>query len=167
MYNGGGSQLSLKKSKYNINQYKKGKYWSQQLVTNHHQMNYIKRNNKWAHQRGTTLVELSVVIAVILLLIGVLFIGVQAWRDGANRAACLVNISSVQKAVRGYENLNTLNPGASLAWTNIAGTGLYFETQPTCPSGGTYTLSGTIPAEGTAALACSITGHAPANTANW
>ena len=65
-------------------------------------MNYIKTNNKWARQRGTTLIELSVVIAVILLLVGVLFIGVQAWRDGANKSACLVNISSIQKAVRGY-----------------------------------------------------------------
>ncbi|MBV8279958.1 MAG: prepilin-type N-terminal cleavage/methylation domain-containing protein, partial [Verrucomicrobia bacterium] len=33
-------------------------------------MNYIKTNHKWARQRGTTLIELSVVIAVILLLAG-------------------------------------------------------------------------------------------------
>jgi type II secretory pathway pseudopilin PulG len=68
-------------------------------------MNIIKTNRR-ALQSGTTLIELSVVIAVILLLVGVLFIGVQAWRDGANKAACLVNISSVQKAVRGFENIN-------------------------------------------------------------
>jgi prepilin-type N-terminal cleavage/methylation domain-containing protein len=129
-------------------------------------MNYTKTNNKWARQRGTTLIELSVVIAVILLLVGVLFIGIQAWKDGANKAACLVNISSVQKAVRGYENLNGGIPGTTtLAWSNIAGAGLYFETQPVCPSGGTYTLAGTIPAEGTAALTC--TKHAPTSTANW
>jgi prepilin-type N-terminal cleavage/methylation domain-containing protein len=130
-------------------------------------MNHIKTNNKWTRQRGTTLIELSVVIAVILLLVGVLFIGIQAWRDGANRAACLVNISSVQKAVRGYENLNALSPGATLAWTNIAGAGLYFETAPTCPAGGTYTLVGTIPNEGNPALSCSITAHNPTVTANW
>jgi type II secretory pathway pseudopilin PulG len=130
-------------------------------------MKCVKSNRKWARERGTTLVELSVVIAVILLLVGVLFIGVQAWRDGANRAACIVNISSVQKAVRGYENMNTKNPGDALAWANIAGTGLYFETQPVCPSGGTYTLAAAIPNEGTPALTCSVTGHAPTSTANW
>ena len=43
-------------------------------------MKYIKTNHKWARQRDTTLIELSVVIAVILLLVGVLFIGIQAWR---------------------------------------------------------------------------------------
>ena len=130
-------------------------------------MNYIKTNHKWSRQRGTTLIELSVVIAVILLLVGVLFIGVQAWRDGANKAACLVTISSVQKAVRGYENINTKSPGDTLAWANIAGTGLYFDSQPTCPAKGKYTLAPTIPDQGTAALTCDATGHAPTTTANW
>jgi prepilin-type N-terminal cleavage/methylation domain-containing protein len=129
-------------------------------------MNYIKTNNKWSRQRGTTLIELSVVIAVILLLVGVLFIGIQAWKDGANKAACLVTISSVQKAVRGYENLNGGIAGTTtLAWANIAGAGLYFEAQPVCPSGGTYTLAGLIPAQGTAALTCNK--HTPTSTANW
>src|SRR6267378_714273 len=107
-------------------------------------MNYIKTNNKWARQRGTTLIELSVVIAVILLLVGVLFIGVQAWRDGANKAACLVTISSVQKAVRGFQNMNSPTP-TTVAWTDIVGTNGYFQAQPVCPANGTYTLAGTIP----------------------
>jgi len=130
-------------------------------------MNIIKTNRR-ALQSGTTLIELSVVIAVILLLVGVLFIGVQAWRDGANKAACLVNISSVQKAVRGFENINLKTEGVdTLAWTDIAGAGLYFAVQPTCPAGGTYTLVGTIPTAGNAALSCNKAGHAPASTANW
>ena len=71
-----------------------------------------KTTNKQARQRGTTLIELSVVIAVLLLLVGVLFIGITAWKNGANKAACLVSISSIQKAVRGYENMNGLAAGA-------------------------------------------------------
>ena len=47
-------------------------------------------------QSGTTLIELSIVIAVLLLLVGVLFIGITAWKSGANRAACIVNFSSIQ-----------------------------------------------------------------------
>jgi type II secretory pathway pseudopilin PulG len=117
-------------------------------------MNIIKINRR-ARQSGTTLVELSVVIAVILLLVGVLFVGVNAWRQGANKAACLLNIATVQKAVRAYENTNLKTEGVDgLAWANIVGTGLYFGAQPTCPSGGTYTLATTIPTTGTAALTC-------------
>ena len=137
-------------------------------------MNLINRNRR-ALQSGTTLVELSVVIAVILLLVGVLFISVQAWKDSANKAACLVNIATVQKAVRAYENSNLLVEGTSaLAWANIAGPGLYFNgtttalATPTCPSGGTYNLSTVIPAAGTPALTCTTAGHAPiGSTANW
>jgi type II secretory pathway pseudopilin PulG len=135
-------------------------------------MNYIKTNNKWARQRGTTLVELSVVIAVILLLVGVLFIGVSAWRNGANRAACLVNISSAQKAVRGYQNLHADDStvtGVDMATLVTAG---YFGAAPTCPSKGTYTLTAApFPAAGTAAMTCSLSAapdlHAPTSTANW
>jgi prepilin-type N-terminal cleavage/methylation domain-containing protein len=50
-----------------------------------------------SRQGGTTLIELSVVIAVLLLLVGVLFIGIMAWKNGANKAACIVNLSSIQK----------------------------------------------------------------------
>jgi hypothetical protein len=68
---------------------------------------------------------------VILLLVGVLFIGVQAWKDGANKAACIVTIASVQKAVRGYQNMNGYAFGVTLAQSNIVGTGLYFSVMPT------------------------------------
>jgi prepilin-type N-terminal cleavage/methylation domain-containing protein len=134
-------------------------------------MNYINTNNKWFRQRGTTLIELSVVIAVILLLVGVLFVGVQAWRDGANKAACLVNLASIQKAVRGEQNVNLLNAGAGLTNTTLVTDG-YFGALPTCPAGGTYTWGTTVPAAGTAYASCSLgatKGHAPtaANLANW
>ena len=111
-------------------------------------MNHIKTNNKWARQRGTTLIELSIVIAVILLLVGVLFIGVQAWRDGANKAACLVNLSSIQKAVRGYQNMNLLNPGDTLNATDLVSTPAtvgFFGALPRCPVGNTVAAGVTTP----------------------
>src|SRR5258705_13117431 len=114
-------------------------------------MNYIKTNNKWARQRGTTLIELSVVIAVILLLVGVRFVGGQAWRDGANKAACLVNISSIQKAVRGYQNMNSMNTGdplgvGLLTTDPTAGGAAFFTAMPTCPvKQGAYSPLGKVP----------------------
>ena len=132
-------------------------------------MNYIKTNNKWARQRGTTLIELSVVIAVILLLVGVLFIGVQAWRNSADKAACLVNISSIQKAARGYQNAHLLNPPTDPLPHASLVTDQYFTTLPTCPvSTNTYAYTDLVNNIGTPYAACSdAAGHAPTKTDNW
>src|ERR1700730_4595423 len=104
-------------------------------------MNGLETNPKQTHQRGTTLIELSVVIAVILLLVGVLFIGITAWKSGANRAACIMNLSSIQKAVRGYQNLNQLQTGAPLGMDDLKNAG-FWQTAPQCPSKGNYSPLG-------------------------
>jgi prepilin-type N-terminal cleavage/methylation domain-containing protein len=131
-------------------------------------MDYLSSNNKKAGRRGTTLIELSVVIAVLLLLVGVLFIGITAWKNGANTAACVVNLSSIQKAVRGYQNLNGLSTGATLAVATMTSAG-FWRTAPVCPAGGTYGPLGTVPTQGVAYMTCTISGHAPSATtlANW
>jgi prepilin-type N-terminal cleavage/methylation domain-containing protein len=124
--------------------------------------------NRRARQSGTTLIELSVVIAVLLILVGVLFIGATAWKSGANSAACIINLSSIQKAVRGYQNMNGLNVGANLTVATMTTAG-FWTSAPICPAAGTYTPLGTVPAQGIAYMRCSITGHAPSTTtlANW
>jgi type II secretory pathway pseudopilin PulG len=145
-------------------------------------MNIIKTNRR-ALQSGTTLVELSVVIAVILLLVSVLFIGVKAWKDSANRAACLVNLATLQKAVRGYQNSHADDPLVVSVPANALATDGYFGTIPTCPAGAAgggvakyapdaVTTAVAFPAAGVAAFACPNAGalnHAPtaANVANW
>jgi len=133
-------------------------------------MNELKTISKQSRQRGTTLIELSVVIAVLLLLVGVLFIGVTAWKSGANTAACIVNLSSIQKAARGYANMNSLATGSAELAATLTTAG-FWAVAPTCPAGGTYTFTGTVPAQGTAYASCSFTasGHYPtaANLANW
>jgi prepilin-type N-terminal cleavage/methylation domain-containing protein len=131
-------------------------------------MNYIKTNNKWARQRGTTLIELSVVIAVILLLVGVLFIGVQAWRDGANKAASMVNMSSIQKAVRGYQNLNLLNVNDPLT-SDLLVSANYFSVLPKDPANGNkdYTYLAVVPAQGTPYATSGVITLTAAQTANW
>ena len=127
-----------------------------------------KSINKRTRQSGTTLIELSVVIAVLLLLVGVLFIGITAWKNGANKAACVVNLSSIQKAVRGYQNLKGLNTGATVTVATMTTAG-FWRSAPVCPAKGTYTPKNKVPTQGVAYMTCSITGHAPsaATLANW
>ena len=123
--------------------------------------------NNIKKQAGLTLIEVTLVIAVLLGLISVLFIGVTAYKEGSNRAKCILNIATVQKAVRSYQNLYELNIGATLASSDIAGAGKMIETLPTCPSNGTYTFGTTVPAASTAYLTCSVSGHVPVSVAGW
>lgn len=116
--------------------------------------------NEQARQRGTTLIELSIVIAVLLLLVGVLFIGVTAWKTSANTAACIINLASIQKAARGYQNMNALATAAPLPVTTLTGAGFWM-TLPTCPTGVAYAFSTTVPASGVAYATCPVSGHVP------
>jgi prepilin-type N-terminal cleavage/methylation domain-containing protein len=117
-----------------------------------------------ARQRGTTLIELSVVIAVLLLLVGVLFIGITAWKNGSNAAACIVNLASIQKAARGYQNMNGLATSASMPVANLTSAG-FWSTLPACPTGVAYAFTGTVPTQGVAFATCPVAGHAPSTTA--
>ena len=119
-------------------------------------------------QAGLTLIEITLVIAVLLGLISVLFIGVTAYKEGSNRSKCILNISNVQKAVRSYQNLYEKDVADALLTATIAGKGKMLETVPTCPSAGTYTFGTTVPAVGTAYLSCGIADHTPnGGTAGW
>ncbi|MDB6074032.1 MAG: hypothetical protein JWO89_1672 [Verrucomicrobiaceae bacterium] len=95
---------------------------------------------------GMTLIEISLVIALLLGLIAVVFMGIGSYRKGADRAKCKIQLAQVQKAIRAYSNFQNLAIGGVLATTDAFGAGKALENQPTCPSGGTYAWTGTVPA---------------------
>ena len=123
---------------------------------------------------GMTLLELTVVILVLLTLISILFIGARAWKKGADRAGCILNIRNFQQAVRSMGNINKLNPGDTCPafTTSVIGSGKFMENPPVCPGGGTYSGEDgtTIPAVGTVVLTCSLgatENHVPTNVGDW
>ncbi|MCB1206692.1 MAG: type II secretion system protein [Verrucomicrobiae bacterium] len=119
---------------------------------------------------GLTLIEVTLVVAVLLGLIGVIFIGATSYKEGSNRSMCILHISQLQKGVRAYQNLYQKNFGDSCPQSVIVGAGKMIEVAPTCPSGGTYTWLGTIPPLDTAYLTCSLASardHQPRNTLGW
>ena len=61
---------------------------------------------------GFTLLELSVILAVLLTLVAILFVGARAWIRGSDRAACVMIQRNVQVSVRSYQNLYGYNPGS-------------------------------------------------------
>ena len=146
------------------------------MVTVQSASNRISPRRGSGSQRGMTLLELTVVILVLLSLISILFVGAQAWKRGADRTLCIMNIQNVQKGVRSYSSLYGYGPGQSVAGLQlrVVGTGEFIEKPPVCPSGGNYTYGAafgidTIPPIGQLYLSCSLSssGHIPANYGDW
>ena len=121
-------------------------------------MKHFKR----PHPQAMTLLELTVVILVLLSLIGLLFAASRAWKAGADRSACILNQSNMQKAMRGNANMRNYIIGQTVPdmASQLIGTNGYLPVMPSCPLGGTYTLGGdlgpdVIPPQGTIYMPCS------------
>jgi type II secretory pathway pseudopilin PulG len=118
-----------------------------------------------------TLLELTVVILVLLSLITILFIGARSWKQGSDRAGCIMLLRKAQQAVRGYQNTHALLDGAAIdVNTDLIGPGKLLEVAPRCPGGGTYAYGSTIPMPGAMIMTCSLSGsndHAADATADW
>lgn len=134
-----------------------------------------------------TLLELTVMIAVMLGMASVLFIGARSWKRGSDRAGCVVNIRNVQMAVRSYQNVYGYAPGASpapeygtqdiarhLREKEFIVEGLYQAVEGTkpCPGGGSYSApaKNVFPQPGDLFVTCSLVGtdsHGPQNHGDW
>lgn len=122
---------------------------------------------------GMTLLELTVVILVLFTLIAVLFIGARAYKNEADRSACIMNIRNVQQAVRSDQNLRAKAPNESgLQEAHIYNeSGSLYMVTPSCPAEGVYTFTeGVYPAPGELVLSCdlaSVSEHVPLGGHNW
>lgn len=136
---------------------------------------------------GITLLEMTVVIAVLLSLTIVLFIGARAWKIGSDRSACILNIRNVQVSVRSYQNIYGYSPGgmpyAEGGTQDIAAhmhekgyiTDSQFsaiEGDETCPGGGEYHRehADTFPSVGRLYIECSYSAtrnHLPDDGMEW
>jgi type II secretory pathway pseudopilin PulG len=133
------------------------------------------RISKRFNRSGMTLIEISLVIALLLGLIAVVFLGIGSYRKGADKAKCKMQLAAVQKAVRSQSNMQNMNIGAGLLSAAVFGPGLFMENAPVCPSGGAYTWLAVIPVSGTPYGECDyedadgVTTHAllAAETTDW
>lgn len=133
----------------------------------------INTPSRRLNKKGMTLIEISLVVALLLSLIAILFLGIAAYKKGADRAKCVIQLSSIQKAVRSHQNMfDGVAGGALVHTTTLMGAGLYFENVLNCPdtaTPGAYTYLAVYPAVGVAYTTCSLSGgttlHAPSATA--
>lgn len=119
--------------------------------------NPIRRSTR-STASGFTLIEISLVIALLLGLIAVVFMGLGSYRNGADKAKCKMQLAAVQKAVRSHANMQNLSIAASLPDTAVFGSGLVMEAEPACPAAGTaYTWGSAVPAVGASYGTCTYT----------
>jgi type II secretory pathway pseudopilin PulG len=124
-------------------------------------------------ENGFSLLELTVVIAVLLSLTIVATLAARAWKNGADRTGCLLTIRNVQTAVRSYQNIYGYNPGSMpyaedgsqdigvhLFTKGYINGKTYDEVQgfSTCGGGGTYSRPhpDVFPAAGECYIKCSL-----------
>lgn len=108
-----------------------------------------------AIRSGMTLLELTVIILVILSLIGILMVGVSAWKRGADRSANILNIRNVQQSVRAHANVTGLDIGDPCPSSDIVGPGKYLESAVAPNASISYTYANQVPAFGSLFLQAS------------
>jgi len=108
-----------------------------------------KRNRK-----GFTLVEMMIVVLIIGILIAIALPNFLRARENARLRACVSNMKQIQSAIEQWamENKKSANDAVPTLG-DLSPT--YIKTWPTCPSGGSYTISGTV---GDYSISCSIHG---------
>ncbi len=113
----------------------------------------------------------SAQVPVMMTLTSTLFIGAQAYKNAADRAACILNIRNIHQAVRVNMNIEDLQVGDPIHWEDIVGKGKFLETMPVCPlDGKRYILSKKYPPVGEAAAKCpnaQSKNHKPQSTEGW
>ncbi|RPJ33294.1 MAG: hypothetical protein EHM17_10820 [Verrucomicrobiaceae bacterium] len=124
-------------------------------------------------RRGTTLIELTVIILVLLSLLTILFMSGRAWKRGSDRASCLLNMRNMQMAARSYQNMYGYQSGGQpdlrhgtrdiarhLVQSGYITQGLYDQAKGTrpCPGGGIYNSGApdVFPPPGELYLQCSL-----------
>ena len=116
---------------------------------------------------------------MVLVFLGMTFVGVRAWKKSSDRAGCVMNIYQTQQAVRSLANINGLAPGTNTAALSypidiraqLVGENGYLASEPQCPGDGIYAYAGNvIPPEGQLYLSCSLAEsgeHQPSNYHTW
>ena len=113
----------------------------------------MKRNNM--RKGAFTLVEIMIVVLIIGILMAIAVPNFVKARDSSRKNSCIANLKQIDSAKEQWAMDNKKDAGPAVAFSDLVGATLYVKANPTCASGGTYTVNavGTNPA-------CDKTGHA-------
>lgn len=99
-------------------------------------------------KKGFTLVEIMIVVAIIGILIAIAVPGFLRARENSRGRACQENLTKIDGAkeqwaleLKHSNDTPISDDAAFLGDDNIFGTNGYVKKEPTCPSGGSYTIN--------------------------
>ncbi|MFN3682692.1 MAG: competence type IV pilus major pilin ComGC [Fimbriimonadaceae bacterium] len=107
----------------------------------------MKRN------RAFTLVEIMIVVLIIGILLAIAVPNFIKARESSRTKTCIANLKQIDSAKEQWAMENKKTTGDACGFGDLVPD--YMKAQPSCPSGGTYTVGGV----GTTPT-CSIAGHA-------
>ena len=109
------------------------------------------RNIVRRSQRGFTLIEIMIVVAISGMLMMIAVPNVVKARKSSQANACMANMKNIDSTIELYKMEQRANPSDLNALVSAG----YFKQVPTCPAGGTYTM----PADENSGVTCSIAEH--------
>jgi prepilin-type N-terminal cleavage/methylation domain-containing protein len=89
-------------------------------------------------ERGFTLIEILIVVAIIGVLIALAVPNFQRYRHYVHKDICIENLAQIQAAKQIWGVENNKGPTAEADEAEIVGQELYIKVKPKCPSGGEY-----------------------------
>jgi prepilin-type N-terminal cleavage/methylation domain-containing protein len=98
----------------------------------------MKRNMK---RKGFTLVEIMIVVLIIGILLAIAVPNFIKARESSRSRTCVANLRQIEAAKEQWAMENQQGAAATPAWADLVGANAYMKAQPSCPSGGTYTIA--------------------------
>jgi prepilin-type N-terminal cleavage/methylation domain-containing protein len=112
----------------------------------------VFRSNK-----GFTLIEIMIVVLIIGILLSIAVPSFLRARETSRAKTCVSNLKQIEAAKEQWAMDEKKVAADVPAWADLAGTGKYMKTQPSCPSAGTYTI-GAISADPVCSIGANGTG---------
>jgi prepilin-type N-terminal cleavage/methylation domain-containing protein len=91
--------------------------------------------------RGFTLIEILVVVAIMGIVLGLAIPNLMRARLRARQQMCIENLSQIESAKQIWGVENSKKDGDVPAKSDLIGPGCYMKADPVCPGGGTYNLN--------------------------